>query len=443
MSETAPRTGPLSDLVVIDCTMALAGPFGSAILADLGADVIKVEPPTGDLSRTSPPIPEDFVNPAEGSAVRDGGCDFGGYFGSINRNKRSIVLDLKNEADRKAFLRMCEQADAVLENMRAGVMDRLGLSYETIRERNPQIVYAALRGFGDPRTGESPYADWPAFDIVAQAMGGFAHVNGPPGSTGYPGGASVGDLFPGALMALGVVAGIHNARRTGKGQFMDVAMVDGVNLLCESVFANFGSAKRHQLPPRGRHHHSLCPFGIYDAVDGGVAVAAPLPAQWETLCEVMERPDLAVDERTSDFGARRKHREFVEDVVAEWVGSRTRDEVVSALAGRVPCGPVQTAADIFESPHTAVREMVAEVELPGENEPVRVVGSPIKYTETKTGVRHRAPLLDEHRAEILAQFGFGNGTGTEGGAGIGSGRDAASAAADEVGRREGDREKQS
>ena len=406
-------SGPLSDLVIIDCTMALAGPFGSAILADLGADVIKVEPPTGDMSRPSPPTPPDFIHPAQGKAGVDGGCDFGGYFGSINRNKRSISLDLKDEADRETFLRLCEQADAVLENMRAGVMDRLGLSYETIRERNPRIVYAALRGFGDPRTGESPHADWPAFDIVAQAMGGFAHINGPAGDGGsgggYPGGASVGDLFPGTLMALGVVAGVHHARRTGKGQFMDVAMVDGVNLLCESLFANYGAAKSNQLGPRGRHHHSLCPFGIFDAKDGGVAIAAPMPAQWEILCHEMGRPELVDDERTKDFAARRKHREFVEGVVSGWAGSHTRDEVVEALAGRVPCGPVQTAADIFESPHTAVREMVAEVELPGDNEPVRIVGSPIKYTETKTGVRSRAPLLDEHREEILAQFGINDG----------------------------------
>ena len=246
-------------------------------------------------------------------------------------------------------------------------------------------------------------------------MGGFAHINGPDGASGYPGGASVGDLFPGALMALGVVAGVHHARRTGKGQFMDVAMVDGVNFLCESVFANYGAAKSNQLGPRGKHHHSLSPFGIYDAKDGGVAIAAPLPAQWEILCQAMGRPDLVSDERTKDFAARRNNREYVEAVVSEWTGSQTRDQVVEALGGKVPCGPVQTAADIFASPHTEIREMVAEVELPGDNAPVKIVGSPIKYTETKTGVRRRAPLLDEHREEILAQFGISD-PGNPGGA---------------------------
>ena len=175
----------------------------------------------------------------------------------------------------------------------------------------------------------------------------------------------------------------------------------------------YGAAKSNQLGPCGKHHHSLCPFGIFDAKDGGVAIAAPMPAQWEILCQEMGRPELVDDERTKDFAARRKNREFVEGVVSEWTGALTRDQVVEALGGKVPCGPVQTAADIFESPHTAVREMVAEVELPGDNEPVRIVGSPIKYTETKTGVRSRAPLLDEHREEILAEFGINAGLDQE------------------------------
>ena len=146
------RTGPLSDITVIDCTMALAGPFGTAMLADLGANVIKVEPPRGDVSRTVPPLPPDYANPG---AEEPAGVDFGGYFASINRNKRSIVLDFKQAADREALLKLCEQADAIVENMRVGVMDWLGVGYDVIRERNPGIVYGCIRGFGEPRTGES------------------------------------------------------------------------------------------------------------------------------------------------------------------------------------------------------------------------------------------------------------------------------------------------
>ena len=151
------RTGPLADVRVVDLTQALAGPFCTMLLADLGADVIKVEPPRGDMTRGMPPLP----------ANREG-CDYGGYFSSINRNKRSIVLDLQQDGDRDVLLRLVDRADAVVENSKAGVMDRLGIGYETLRERNPRIVYGAIRGFGDPRTGASPYTDWPAFDIVAQ-----------------------------------------------------------------------------------------------------------------------------------------------------------------------------------------------------------------------------------------------------------------------------------
>ena len=191
-SSGAQRTGPLRDITIIDCTMALAGPFGAAVLADLGADVIKVEPPQGDGSRPSPPLPPDYANV---TAAEKAGVDYGGYFASINRNKRSIVLDLKQAADRETLLRLCEQADAIVENMRVGVMDRLGIGYEAIRHRNPAIVYGCIRGFGDPRTGASPYADWPAYDIVAQAMSGHARITGPDDGAGvYPSGVSVGDI---------------------------------------------------------------------------------------------------------------------------------------------------------------------------------------------------------------------------------------------------------
>ncbi len=165
------RTGPLRDVRVIDCTQALAGPYCTMLLADLGADVVKIEPPGGDMARVLGPHPKDRE-----------GCDYGGYFASINRNKRSVALDLKQDGDRDLFLRLVESADAVVENARVGVMDRLGIGFEVLRERNPSLVYVAIRGFGDPRTGESPYAEWPAFDIVAQSMGGMVGLTRPPAS---------------------------------------------------------------------------------------------------------------------------------------------------------------------------------------------------------------------------------------------------------------------
>ncbi|NIP14082.1 MAG: CoA transferase [Pseudomonadales bacterium] len=402
-------SGPLADITIIDCTMALAGPFGAAILADLGANVIKVEPPVGDMARSVPPLPEDYAN--AGSA-EPAGCDFGGYFASVNRNKRSVVVDLKTEAGRETLLALCGKADAIIENMRAGVMDRLGLGYEVLRGRNPALVYGCIRGFGDPRTGESPYADWPAYDIVAQSMGGIAHITGPESSHGFPAGASIGDLYPGTLLALGVVAAVHHARRTGEGQFMDVGMYDAVMFLSETVVANYGYGGT-ELGPRGAHHPNLCPFGIFPAADGAVAIAAPGPGHWQALCEAIGRPDLVDDEKTRNTFVRRKHQHFVEGVISDWTSARSKAEVVAALGGRVPCGPVNTAADMFGDPHVAARGMISQLELPGANGKVSIVGTPIKYTGTPTGLYRRPPMLGEHTEEVLSEMGLAGAANDE------------------------------
>ncbi len=394
------RTGPLQDITIIDCTMALAGPFGTALLADLGANVIKVEPPHGDGSRSVPPLPKDYANPG---ASEPAGVDYGGYFASINRNKRSIVLDLKTHPDREVLISLCNKADAILENMRVGVMDKLGVGYDVLKESNPALVYGAIRGFGDPRTGTSPYAQWPAYDIVAQSMSGHAHITGPEGTAGYPGGVSVGDIYPGTLMALGVVSAIHHARRSGVGQFFDVAMYDAMLAFSETVIANYGFEQK-ELGPRGQHHPNLMPFGIFPTSDGGIAIAAPGPKHWLALCEAMGRSDLADDERTRNTYVRKNNQVFVEAQISAWTSSHTRAEVVAAIGGKVPCGPVNTAKDIFSDPHVKAREMITEFDLPGDNPRVSIVGSPIKYEQTRAGFYRRPPMLGEHTEEVLAEF---------------------------------------
>lgn len=388
--------GPLSDIKILDCSQALAGPFGTALLGDLGADVIKVEPPGGDMSRQLPPHPPD----------RDT-CGYGGYFASVNRSKRSIVLDLKDPDDKALFLDMAEKVDAVVENTRVGVMDRLGVGYDVLRERNPALVYAAIRGFGDPRTGESPYAEWPAFDVIAQSMGGFAAINGPADGGGMPAGTSIGDIYPGTLMALGVVSAIHEARRTGEGQFLDVGMYDAVLALSELIVWNY-SYDEKVTTPRGSGHPMLCPFDLFPAKDGTIAIAAPGPGHWKALCEAMGREDLIDDERTANALLRTKHRAFTIGVVSDFTKARTRKELTDLLGGIVPVGPVQTAADIFEDPHVAAREMLPEVELPGENGTVQLPGTPIRFTRTQAGIQRRPPNLDEHRAAVLAELGLGD-----------------------------------
>jgi crotonobetainyl-CoA:carnitine CoA-transferase CaiB-like acyl-CoA transferase len=388
------RTGPLADLRVIDLTQALAGPFCTMLLADLGADVIKVEPPQGDMTRVMGPQPKDRTT-----------CDYGGYFASINRNKRSIVLDLKTEDGRTKLLALAKNADALVENSRVGVMDRLGIGWERLQAENPRLVYGAVRGFGDPRTGASPYAAWPAFDIVAQSMGGLVGITGPAGSRGFRSGPSVGDIYPGTLAALGVVSAVLAARGSGKGQFLDVSMYDGVLALSESLVHNYSYEGKIGVPV-GNGHPSLCPFDVFESRDGAVAIAAPTDHHWAKLCGILERTDLVSDPRTKTTDARMKNAPFVRGVIAEWAAARGKGEVLDSLAGEVPVGPVNTAEDIFRDPHPRIRGMLVDVPLPGDNPTVTLTGCPIKLTATPSGIYRRPPRLGEHTQEVLAEAGI-------------------------------------
>jgi len=226
-----------------------------------------------------------------------------------------------------------------------------------------------------------------------------------------PAGASVGDLFPGTLAALGVVSAVHAARRSGEGQFLDVAMYDGVLLLCESIVYKFSASGQVQ-PPKGCGHPALSPFDVYETKDGAVAIAAPKDEQWRALCQAMRRPDLIDDERSSNVLVRAAHRELVNEAILAWTRQTTTQEVVAALARKVPVGPVNTAADIFADPHAKIRGMLVEVEheQPGNNRPITLAGPPIKLTGTPSGIYRRPPKIGEHSEEILAEAGIHRAT---------------------------------
>lgn len=388
-------TGPLAGIRIVDLTRALAGPFCTMLLGDLGADIIKIEDPEkGDLTRVMPPFPKDREV-----------CDYGGYFASINRNKRSITVDLKSERGREVVLRLVDSADAVVENFRAGVMDRLGLGYETLRERKPSLVYAAVRGFGDPRTGVSPYRDWPAFDIVAQCMGGVVGSTGEVGGRPLRAGPAVGDIYPGTLAALGVTSALTRAARSGQGQFLDVSMYDGMLTLCESLIYNYGATGTVH-GPSGNAHPFLCPFDVFETKDGAIAIAAPTDKHWALLCETIGDIAFVNDPRFESNAARVAHADAVRDFIAAWTREKTMAEIVSLLAERVPMGPVHTAKEMFEDPHVHARGMLVDVEQPGDNPTITVAGPAIKMTETPPGIHRRAPTLGEHREEILAEIGL-------------------------------------
>lgn len=386
--------GPLKDLRVLDVTQALAGPYCTMLLADLGADVMKVEPPGGDMTRFPGPFTKEDTERA-----------YGGYFASVNRGKRSVVLDLKDDGDRAAFVELARTVDVVVENSRAGVMDRLGVGYETLAGVNPKLVYAAIRGFGDPRTGESPYVDWPSYDIVAQAMGGLVSITGNSGGDIMKCGPSVGDIFAGTLNAVGLLAAVIDARATGTGQFVDVAMYDAVLSLCEG--AAYSYSYRGEIPgPTGNGHPVIAPFDVFPTADGHCAIGTPSDRMFVMLCEAMGRSDLGVDERFSSGRDRLVNRTALNGELTAWTTTMRTAEIVELLGGNVPVGPVNDIGAIAADPHVAAREMLVEVDQPDGSRPVTLVGQPIKMTKSHTGIGMRPPRLGEHTTAILEEAGI-------------------------------------
>jgi crotonobetainyl-CoA:carnitine CoA-transferase CaiB-like acyl-CoA transferase len=384
--------GPLAGTRVLDLTQGLAGPFCTMMLADMGADVVKVEPPTGDPTRSIGPFTDD-----------DNDHFFGGYFHSVNRNKRSIALDLRDEEDLATFHELARRAEMLVENYRPGVMDKLGLSYESLADDNPRLVYLAMRGFGDERTGASPYASWPAFDIIAQAMGGMLSITGTADGEPIKTGPGVGDIYTGSLAAVAGLGALAHARLTGEGQFVDVAMYDAILALCERVVYQY-SYNGVVPAQQGNTHPLLCPFDIFRSKDGHIAVAASDDKHWALLCTAMNRPDLLDDPALATNRGRVANAEYVRSTVGGWIGDRSNADILAALGGRVPAGPVQNIEAIAADPHVRARDMIVEVEQPGSSRPVSIAGSPLKFTRTPAEIRRRAPLLDEDRTAILEEW---------------------------------------
>ncbi len=398
-------TGALDGVTVLDLTTMLSGPFAAMMLADQGARVIKIEPPGGDDTRLIGPHPPDGLRMDRGG--------HGAYFNSINRGKESLVLNLKSEDGRAVFHKLAGHADILIENYRPGVLDRLGVGYEALAAINPALVYGAIRGFGDPRTGASPYTDWPAYDVVAQAMGGIVAITGSePGGTPTKIGPGVGDTIPAMQCVIGVLAAYTHALKTGRGQFVDVAMVDGILAVCERMI--FQHSYAGEVPgPEGNTHPLLCPFGIFPAKDGWVALGIARDDFFVRLCRLIGRDDLADDPEWSQIENRLPRRDEVNAMFAAWTVVRSKAEIEAVLGGEVPFGPVQTAEDVMMSDQTAARRMVVEVEHPGAADRFAIVNTPIRMTRTPGGVRRRAPMVGEHSDRILAEIGLSDARITE------------------------------
>jgi crotonobetainyl-CoA:carnitine CoA-transferase CaiB-like acyl-CoA transferase len=385
--------GSLTGLRVLDLTHALAGPFCSQLLADHGADVIKIEAPDGDFFRRMGPFRDD-----------DQARHYGGLFQSCNRNKRSIAIDLKHPDGQALLKELAKSADVLVENYRAGVLDKMGLGYDALKLINPRLVYTSVRGFGDKAGGASPYMQWPSFDIVAQAMGGWMGITGEDAEHPVKVGGGAGDTVAGLFAAFGTMAALRHVQATGQGQYVDVAMTDSILAMSELVVSHY-SYRGVSPVPVGNGIPGLAPFGTVKVKDGVIVIAAPHDPQFHVLCRLIDRPELITDARFASEALRWENNAALLEAIETFTLTRTKLELRALFGGKVPFSPIYNAQDIFEDPHFAVRQMLPEVEHPGSQRPVAVAGIPVKLSQTPGQVRHRAPLLGEHTREILSELG--------------------------------------
>ena len=372
--------GPLKGVTVIDLTRVLAGPYCTMVLADLGARVIKVETPGGDDSRAFGP----FI---EGKSA---------YFMSINRGKESVSLNLKDDGDRAVFDDLLAAADVVVENFRAGTMERLGYGWEALHARFPRLIYAACSGFG--HTG--PYAGRPAYDVVVQAMGGIMSLTGQPGGPPARVGSSVGDIVAGLFTAIGVNGALYRRTMTGEGMKLDVSMLDCQVAILENALARYFASG--EVPgPLGTRHPSITPFQAYATADGHVVISAGNNALFATLCAALGRPDLAEDARFADNPARNANIDALEQEFEAILTTQPTRHWLNVLeeAG-VPCSPINRVDDVLADPQVAARNMVIRAMDPVAGE-VKMAGNPIKLSAyPDPSERPPAPELDQHRPAL-------------------------------------------
>jgi len=376
--------GPLEGLKVLDLTRVLAGPYCTMILADLGADVIKVEMPvTGDDSRHFGPY-------QKGESA---------YFMSLNRNKRSIVLDLKSPEGKATLKALLMKMDVVVENFRPGTMEKLGFGYEDIKIYHPSIIYAAASGFG--HTG--PYSDRPAYDGVVQAMGGIMSITGQVGGEPTRVGPSVGDINAGMFTAIGILAALNHRHKTGEGQKVDVAMLDCQVAILENAIARY--VVTGEVPkPAGNKHASIVPFEPFETADGEIMIAAGNDNLWRTFCKVSGLEALASDPRFDTNPNRLENYENLRPLVATAVREKTTAQWQSILdqAG-VPNGPINTVDKVIENEQVLARDMIIEVEHPVAGK-LKMPGIPVKLSATPGAILSPAPTLGQHTDEVLKEF---------------------------------------
>ncbi|HHV78437.1 MAG TPA: CoA transferase [Firmicutes bacterium] len=372
---------PLFGIRVLDLSRVLAGPYCTMILGDLGAEIIKVEiPGRGDDSREFGPfIGNESV-----------------YFLSLNRNKKSITLNLKNPIGKDILLELVTKVDVLVENFRPGTMENLGLGYDVLKTANPRLVYAACSGFG--HTG--PYSHKRAYDQIVQGMGGIMSITGHPGGPPTRVGASIGDIAAGMYTAIGILAALRYRDVTGEGQKVDVAMLDCQVAILENAIARY-FVEGKSPGPIGNRHPSLSPFGSIRTKDGYLNVAVGNDPMWVRFCEALGKRELASDPRFTTNALRTRNWSELEPILEEVFATRTTTEWIAALEeAEIPCGPINNIEQVVNDPQIRAREMVVEVEHPGIGG-VKMAGIPVKFSLTPCSIQTPAPGLGEHTKEVL------------------------------------------
>ena len=375
---------PLEDVKVLDLTHALAGPFCSTMLADFGAQVIKVEPPGhGDIAR-------GWGAPLPGGETA--------YFVSLHRHKRGMVIDFKTPEGRELFFKLVEKSDVVLENYRVGALNRLGLGYEEAKKRNPGIIYASISGFGQ----DGPYRDRAALDLILQAESGMISVTGEPGSSGTKAGVSIADMTAGMYCAYAVMLALRVKDKTGEGQQIDISMMEGQLALLGTIIANYFA--NGEIPkPLGTAYSVVVPYQTFHTKTRDLALAIAGEKLWKKFCPVIGRPELLEDPRYVNTVERSKHRQALIATLQEAFMEKSYEEWEKVLLQNdIPVGAINNIKQVVEHPQSQARESFGEVDHPSVGK-VRVVKSPVRLSKTPAKKPTPSPTLGQHTKEVLAE----------------------------------------
>ena len=377
--------GPLKNLLVVDLTRVLVGPYCTMILSDLGARVIKVEAPEiGDDSRNFGPFIEDYS----------------AYFMSLNRGKESIALNLKNDDDKKIFEKILAKADILVENFKPGTLEKWGYGWKDVSKKYPKLIYASASGFG--QTG--PLRELPAYDMVVQGMGGLMSVTGQPNTEPTRVGTSIGDITAGLFTAIGINAALYDRQKTGKGTFIDVSMLDCQIAILENAIARY-LAKNEIPEPMGSRHPSITPFEAFKTKDSYIIIAAGNDKLFKNLCNVLQIQEISTDEKFSTNSLRSENVDQLKKIIEEKLSLKKTDEWIKEMEQlKIPCGPIFNIKQAVENPQIQERNMIISSFHKKIGE-FKSAGNPIKmssYKDEKT--RGDIPDLDEHREKIIKEF---------------------------------------